>query len=120
MEVATIYGFGDMNAGAHMMGADDTNVIYGFDFIKSTLKLIGKFPAIAEAYQAGPGKPIELVCPKCAEGHHMVERMKKSPEAFLAHSLKEVIPDTNFTWRMVVATCNAGCTLKVKACKWDN
>ena len=50
----------------------------------------------------------------------MVEQMKKKPAAFLAHSLKEVIPDTEFTWRMVVATCDAGCALKVEACKWDN
>ena len=50
----------------------------------------------------------------------MVEQMKKNPAAFLAQSLKEVIPDTEFTWRMVVATCNAGCTLEVEACKWDN
>ena len=46
--------------------------------------------------------------------------MKNNPAAFLAHSLKEVIPDTNFTWRMVVATCDAGCTLEMEACKWDN
>ena len=50
----------------------------------------------------------------------MVEKMKKNPAAFLTHSLKEVIPDTNFTWRMVVATFNAGCTLEVEACEWDN
>ena len=47
MEVATIYGFRDMNASANMMGTGDTDVISGFDFIKSTLKLIGGFPAIA-------------------------------------------------------------------------
>ena len=74
MEVATIYGFEDMNAGANMTGTGDTNIISGFDFIKSTLKLIGRFPAIAEAYQAGPGKLVELVYPKCAEGHHMDSR----------------------------------------------
>ena len=50
MEVATIHGFGDMKAGASMMVEGDTNIILGFDFIKSTLKLIGGFPAIAEAY----------------------------------------------------------------------
>ena len=55
MEVATIHGFGDMKAGASMMGEGDPNIILGFDFIKSTLKFIGRFPAIAEAYQAGPG-----------------------------------------------------------------
>ena len=102
-----------------MIGEGNTNIISGFDFIKSTLKLIGGFPAIAEAYQAGPGKPVELVYPKCTEGHHMVEQMKKNLAALLAHSLKEVIPDNNFNWRMVVATCDAGCTLKVEACKWD-
>jgi len=61
MEVATIHGFGDMHAGASMMGEGDSDIISGFVFIKSTLKLIGGFPAIAEAYQAGPGKPVELV-----------------------------------------------------------
>ena len=50
----------------------------------------------------------------------MVEQMKKKPAAFLAHSLKEVIPDTNFTWRMVTAICEAGCMLEVGVCKWDN
>jgi hypothetical protein len=50
----------------------------------------------------------------------MVEQMKKNPAAFLAHSLKEVIPDNDFTWRMVVATCDAGGMLEVEACEWDN
>ena len=50
----------------------------------------------------------------------MVEQMKKNPAAFLAHSLKEVIPDNDFTWRMVTATCEAGCTLEVGVCEWDN
>jgi hypothetical protein len=50
MEVATIHGFGDMNAGASMIGEGNTNIISGFDFIKSTLKLVGGFPTIAEAY----------------------------------------------------------------------
>ena len=76
--------------------------------------------AIAEAYQEGPGKPVELVYPKCAEGHHMVEQMKKNPAAFLAHSLNEVIPDNDFTWRTVTATCEAGYMLDVGVCKWDN
>ena len=72
MEVATIHGFGDMNAGTGLTGEDDTNIISGFDFIKSVLKLTGSFPAIAEAYQLGPGQLLELVYPKCVEGHHMV------------------------------------------------
>ena len=84
-------------AGASMMQEDDSNIISGFDFIKSTLKLIGGFPAIAEAYQTGPGEPVELVYPKCVEGHNMVEQLKKNPAAYLAYLLKEVIPDTNFT-----------------------
>ena len=62
---------------------------------------------------------MELVYPKCTEGHHMVEQMKKNPAAFLAHSLKTVIPDTNFTWRMVLATCDTACTLEVEACEWE-
>jgi hypothetical protein len=119
MEAATIHGFGDMNAGTGIMGEDDTNIISGFDFIKSVLKLAGGFPAIAEAYQLGPGEQVELVYPKCAEGHHMVENLKKNPAAFLAHSLKTVIPDTDFTWRMVVAICDAACTHEVQACEWD-
>ena len=77
-----MHGFGDMKAGASMMGEGVTNIISGLNFIKSTLKLIGGFPAIAESYQVGPGEPVELVYPKCAEGHHMVEQMKKKPAAF--------------------------------------
>ena len=119
MEVATLHGFGDMRAGASITGDGDSDIISGLDFIKSTIKLIGGFPAIAEAYQAGPGGPVELVYPKCAEGHHMVEQMKKNPAACLAHSLKGVIPDTNFTWRMVLATCDAGCRFEVEACEWE-
>ena len=49
----------------------------------------------------------------------MVEQMRKNPAAFLAHSLKTVIPDTDFTWRMVLAICNAACTLEVQACEWE-
>ena len=41
MEVATIHGFGDMRAGACMMEEGDSEIISGFSFIKSTLKLIG-------------------------------------------------------------------------------
>jgi hypothetical protein len=119
MEVATIHGFGDMNAGTGLTGENDMNIISSFDFIKSVLKLTGGFPAIAEAYQLGPGEQVELVYPKCAEGHHMVENLKKNPAAFLAHSLKTVIPDTDFTWRMVVAICDAACTHEVQACEWD-
>jgi len=119
MEVATIHGFGNMCAGARMMEEYDYNIISGFDFIKSTLKLIGGFPAISEAYQLGPGEPVELVYPKCAEGHHMVEQLKKNPAAYLTYSLKTVIPDTDFTWRMVIATCDTACALKVEACEWD-
>jgi hypothetical protein len=46
MEVATIHGFGDMRVGASMMGEGEPNIISVFDFVKSTLKLIGGFPSI--------------------------------------------------------------------------
>ena len=34
MEVTTIHGFWDMNAGASMIGEGDTNINSGFEFIK--------------------------------------------------------------------------------------
>ena len=49
----------------------------------------------------------------------MVEQLKKNPAAYLAYSLKTVIPDTDFMWRMVLATCNAACTIEVQACEWE-
>ena len=110
MEVATIHGFGDMRSGASIMGEDDSDIISGFDFLKSTLKLIGGYPAIAEAYQAGPGTPVELVYPKCAERYHMVEQMS---------SVSSPLIERGFTWRMVLATCDAGCTFKGEACEWE-
>ena len=51
-----------------MKGEGDSDIISGLDIIKSTLKLTGGYPAILESYQLGPGEPVELVYPKCADG----------------------------------------------------
>ena len=45
---------------------------------------------------------MDIVYPKCTEGHHMVEQMQKNPAAYLFHSLRGVYPE-DFIWEMVTA-----------------
>jgi hypothetical protein len=118
MEAATMYGWGDLSAGAKM-SVTDTKAVLGFNFIKNTLKLTGSFPVIAKIYQNLPGSVFEIIYPKCKEGNHLMDQLKKNPAAYIVYSLKRIIPD-EFVLNVVAAIFDTSYVQKIHDCKWDS